>query len=315
MVGLLEFDGYNSSDITAYESLAGLPNVTVTNVYIDSYNGAAGTGDDEVSLDIELAISMAPGLSSVIVYEASTNNSGDDILNRMATDNVAKQLSSSWTFGIDSSTHGIFQQFAMQGQSYFNASGDSGAYSSSIPSPADSTNITSVGGTTLTTSGPGGTWVSETAWSWFPGQTNATSGGISTRFQLPSWQQGISMTNNQGSTSMRNIPDVALTADDIWVLYNNGSSGSFGGTSCAAPLWAGFIALVNQQAASYGEATAGFINPAIYAIMTVKRTNYASAFHDITTRQQHQQQQSRQVLCPWEDLTYAPAGAHRPAAT
>ena len=100
----MEFDGYYANDITAYESLAGLPNVTVTNVYIDSYNGAAGPGNDEVSLDIEMAISMAPGLSAVIVYEASTNNSGDDILNRMATDNVAKQFSSSWTFGIDSTT-------------------------------------------------------------------------------------------------------------------------------------------------------------------------------------------------------------------
>ncbi len=281
LVGLLEFDGYTNSDITAYESLAGLPNVTVTNVYIDSYNGAAGPGDDEVSLDIELAISMAPGLAAVIVYEASTNNSGDDILNRMATDNVAKQLSSSWTFSIDSTTRTIFQQFAMQGQSYFNASGDSGAYPGSIPSPADSTNVTSVGGTTLTTSGPGGTWASETVWSWFPTFADAGSGGISTRYKIPSWQQGISMTANQGSTTMRNVPDVALTADNIWVIYKNGTSGEFGGTSCATPLWAGFIALVNQQAAGYGIPTVGFINPAIYAIG--KGTNYASAFHDITT--------------------------------
>lgn len=282
-VGLLEFDGYYTNDITAYESLAGLPSVNVTNVLLDGYDGTPGSNDDEVSLDIETAISMAPGLSAVIVYEGGPNGLGDDILNEMATDNIAKQLSSSWTFGIDAATPPIFQQYAAQGQTYLNASGDSGAYTASSPppSPADETNITSVGGTTLTTSGPGGAWVSETVWSWFPGQTDAGSGGISATYAIPTWQQGIDMSANMGSTTMRNIPDVALTADNIWVIYNNGSTGDFGGTSCATPLWAGFIALVNQQAAINAEPTVGFINPAIYAIG--KGPSYTACFHDITT--------------------------------
>ncbi len=282
-VGLLEFEGYYANDITAYKSLAGLPNVTVTNVLLDEFDGTPGSADDEVSLDIEMAISMAPGLSAVIVYEGGPGGNGDDILNRMATDNLAKQLSASWTFPIDSSTPPIFQQFAAQGQSYFNASGDSGAYTASSPppSPADETNITSVGGTTLTTSGPGGAWVSETVWSWFPGQAYAGSGGISATYAIPSWQQGIDMSLNMGSTTRRNIPDVALTANNVWVIYDNGASGEFGGTSCAAPLWAGFIALVNQQAAINAEPTVGFINPAIYAIG--KGSTYTACFHDITT--------------------------------
>ena len=118
-LGLLEFDGYYSSDISAYVSQAGLPGVTLTNVLIDGYNGAAGLHNDEVALDIEMAISMAPGLSKVIVYE-SPNTGGssitDDMLNRMATDNSAKQLSASWGYPIDSVTEQIFQQFAVQGQ-------------------------------------------------------------------------------------------------------------------------------------------------------------------------------------------------------
>jgi hypothetical protein len=89
------------------------------------------------------------------------------------------------------------------------------------------------------------------------------------------------MINNHGSTTMRNVPDVALTGDNVFVVYSNGISGSFGGTSCASPLWAGFIALVNQQAVANGQATVGFINPAIYTIG--KGTNYATDFHDITT--------------------------------
>src|SRR2546430_2839990 len=55
---------------------------------------------------------------------------------------------------------------------------------------------------------------SETAWNWnSTGQgTSATGGGISTAFTIPSWQQGIDMTANQGSTTMRNVPDVAMVA-------------------------------------------------------------------------------------------------------
>src|SRR5258708_22788842 len=89
------------------------------------------------------------------------------------------------------------------------------------------------------------------------------------------------MAANSGSTAVRNVPDVALTADSVFVDYNNGSSGGFGGTSCAAPLWAGFCALVNQQSVAASGTTVGFLNPALYAIAA--GTNYANCFHDITT--------------------------------
>jgi subtilase family serine protease len=89
------------------------------------------------------------------------------------------------------------------------------------------------------------------------------------------------MASNGGSTTKRNVPDVALTATGIWVIYFGGRHGSFGGTSCAAPLWAGFTALVNQNAANNGEPAVGFLNPALYAIL--KGPNYASCFHDIAS--------------------------------
>jgi hypothetical protein len=286
-VGLLEFDsGYYQSDVTNYEGLAGLPNVPVKAVLLDGYDGGPGGGNDEVSLDIEVAIAMAPGLSSVIVYEGSTT---DDILNRMATDNLAKQLGASWTYGIDAVSDQIFLQFAAQGQSFFNASGDSDAYVTNIYPPAtptDDPNITCVGGTTLTTSGPGGAWVSETVWNWdveyAPYDDGiGTGGGISITYPIPTWQLGVSMVSNHGSTTYRNIPDVALTADNVFVVYDDGASGSFGGTSCATPLWAAFVALVNEQAVANGRPTLGFINPAIYALG--KSVNYNNCFHDIVT--------------------------------
>jgi uncharacterized repeat protein (TIGR03803 family) len=276
-VGLLEFDsGFYTNDITAYKNLSGLPDVPVLAVLLDGYSGAAGSANDEVSLDIEMAISLAPGLSQVLVYEGDTT---DDILNRMATDNIAKQLSASWTYPIDANSDQIFLQYAAQGQSFFNASGDSDAYAGPVPPPTDDPNITIVGGTTLTTTGPGGAWASETVWNW--GSGTGGGGGVSTGISIPPWQQGIDMSGNGGSTGFRNLPDVALTADNIWVNYGDGLSGSFGGTSCATPLWAAYTALANQLAVENNVATLGFINPAVYAIG--KGPGYGADFHDIAT--------------------------------
>jgi hypothetical protein len=72
-----------------------------------------------------------------------------------------------------------------------------------------------------------------------------------------------------------------MVAENIWVVYDDGLSGPFFGTSASTPLWAGFMALVNQQATANGQPTVGFINPAIYAIG--KGASYTACFHDITT--------------------------------
>ncbi|HZM02302.1 MAG TPA: protease pro-enzyme activation domain-containing protein, partial [Candidatus Saccharimonadales bacterium] len=133
-VGLFELDGYDVQDIMEYESLAKLPNMALTNILLDGFSGTAGANNLEVALDIDMAICMAPGLSRVIVYEGLTPN---DVLNRMATDNQARQLSSSWGFGpqTDPVRAQIFEEFAAQGQTMFQASGDSGAYSGQVSSP------------------------------------------------------------------------------------------------------------------------------------------------------------------------------------
>ena len=284
-VGLLQFDGFYATDIATYVSQAGLPTIPLVVVPIDGGVSKPGSGNSEVALDIEMAISMAPGLARVYVYEAPNPSPWVDLLSRMANDNLSRQLSCSWGGGSpDATAEQIFQQMAAQGQSFFNASGDSDAFTSAIPFPSDSPNITQVGGTTLTTTGPGGAYVSETAWNWglVNGSYAGTSGGVSTFYTIPGYQQGINMSTNLGSTTMRNVPDVALTGDDVYVVYNNGSSGVFGGTSCAAPLWAGFMALVNQQASIGGSPSVGFVNPIVYNIGKTN-ANYATIFHDTTT--------------------------------
>ncbi len=144
-VGLFELDGYFPGDITHYKNQAGLPDVPVTNVLVAGYSGAAGSNNVEVALDIEMAISMAPGLSNVIVYEGTDPNS---ILMQMVDDNLCSQASASWTFPINSTTTNLFHQFAVHGVSFFTASGDSGEYHNSPSPPTDDPYLTSVGGTT-----------------------------------------------------------------------------------------------------------------------------------------------------------------------
>jgi subtilase family serine protease len=99
MVGLLEADGYYTNDILAYESLAGLPNVPLQNILIDSFRGVPGTNNNEVALDIEMAISMAPGLASVVVFE-TPDSVPDwlDVLEIMSEQTQIKQFSSSWGY-------------------------------------------------------------------------------------------------------------------------------------------------------------------------------------------------------------------------
>ena len=301
MVGLVAFDGFYAKDITAYQSKAGLAGVPVQTVLIDGFDGTPTTGsqsgNEEVALDIEMATAMAPGLSRIIVFEGGPNGSPNDILNRMAASNQVKQLSCSWGWGGGprTTTDNIFKQMAAQGQSFFCASGDSDAFTtgansangvdntSLVNAPASSPYITVVGGTTLSTTGPGGAWQSEKVWNWgqHGGSYVGSSGGISSHYSIPSWQSGVSMASNGGSATQRNIPDVALIADNVYASYDNGSGGALGGTSCATPLWAGLTALINQQAAAAGKSSVGFLNPAIYAIGT--SLSYAANFHDTTT--------------------------------
>jgi subtilase family serine protease len=97
MVGLLQFDGFYQSDITAYEAAAGLPNVSIQTVLLDGYNGQpTSTGNMEVSLDIEMVLAMAPGVSKIVVFEAGPSGFPNDILNAMAANTQIKQFSSSW---------------------------------------------------------------------------------------------------------------------------------------------------------------------------------------------------------------------------
>jgi len=288
-LGLLEYYGYNIADVNTYFTNTGQTNtVPVVGIPTDGTSVSCtypSCDDTEQTLDITQAVSMAPGLAALNVYVGSSDTA---LLSSMSTHTtngkLDAQLSSSWTWepsdpGTDDP---YFKKFAAQGQSYFQAAGDSGAYrsSSQYVFPADDANVTAVGGTDLATSGAGGSWVAETVWS-------DGGGGYFTpdAIPIPLWQQlaGVITGANEGSTTLRNAPDVAAEANfDFYVCANqNGCTANYwGGTSFAAPMWAGYMALANQQAVANGHSTVGFINPTIYPLGL--GSGYDTDFHDIT---------------------------------
>src|ERR1035441_1146103 len=156
---------------------------------------------------------MAPCASraTILNYEGEAH----DVFNQIAVDNKAKQMTLSYGFGIDDTIRQIFLEFVAQGQSFFQASGDGGADLSGGGGLTGEPYATIVGGTALSTSGAGGPWQSETTW--------VGSGGGVSSYGIPAWQEGINMQTNQGSTTYRNYPDVALLADTaIFIYFKNG---------------------------------------------------------------------------------------------
>lgn len=293
IIALFELGGYQESDINEYTSYFGLPSPKLKNILV---RGGSGSGiNPEVTLDIELAIALAPE-SQIYIYEGPNSDQGVlDTYNRIATDNLARQVSTSWGLGENlvsaqylQAENAIFLQMAAHGQTIYAAAGDSGAYdnyanSSSlslvVDDPASQPFVTSVGGTRLNVNPISGAYESELVWNDGLGN-GAGGGGVSSVWAIPSWQANVSTIT---SKTHRNVPDVSLNADTYtgYSIYHDGQWVVYGGTSCAAPLWAAFTACVNQELAASQKPVLGFANPALYAIGI--GSSYTENFHDITS--------------------------------
>jgi subtilase family serine protease len=291
-LGLFELLGTDLTDLTTYYTNVGQTNnVPVTLKSVDTQNTLCKepTCDDtEQTLDMTQAIGMAPGLSSLVMYIGTGGLSGqtiDDagILNAMATASpLNAQLSCSWGWRpTDNTTDDpYFEEFAAQGQNFFVAAGDDGKWTKSVFYwPTEDPYIVSVGGTDLETSAAAGPWASETGWS-------DTGGGISPDdFAIPSWQVATAAGCAKCSQTYRNGPDVSGNSNFTFYVCADQeacTANEYGGTSFATPMWAGYLALANEQYLANGNSsTLGFINPAIYAIGL--GANYDTDFHDITS--------------------------------
>jgi subtilase family serine protease len=276
-------------------------------------------GQTEVTLDIDMVLALAPAATGIYVYEDDENVDAAaplTIFTRMANDlapgsggkPLLQVISCSWGNAeqlIDPSIiqgeNTLFQQMAAQGQSLFCSSGDNGAYdlfdpnlpaltSPAVDNPSSQPFATGVGGTTLsyiqpaTSAGSGtvtpGAYVGEIAWSIGTPAINpeGSGGGVSSIWPKPDYQIGAG-----ASPTRRDVPDVSLNADPNtgYSIYVAGAAEVIGGTSAAAPLWAAYTALINQQRALNGLGTLGFLNPLIYPIGA--SSSYTTDFHDVTS--------------------------------
>jgi kumamolisin len=298
-IALFEFAGTDLADLTTYYKNVGqtepyTPTLVSTGGFATSCvdSGSSACDDTEQTLDMTQAMGMAPGSTMLYMYvcgSVKANGSGSisdtACISAMVSNALAplsKQIGCSWgwTPADPSTLDPYFEQMASQGQNFFAASGDSSAWSASNEAwPADDANIVSVGGTDLTTASAGGPWKSETAWA-------DSGGGISPdSIPIPSWQQlsGVITSSNHGSTTLRNGPDVAANANFTFYVcadQTTCTANNYGGTSFAAPMWAGYLALANQQAATNGESI-GFIDPIIYP--AALGSSYSTLFHDNTS--------------------------------
>ncbi len=285
-LGLFEYEGTDLADLTTYyknvgQTLPITPVLLSTDGTSTSCVYSSGCDDTEQTLDMTQALGMAPGLSSLVVYIGTTDTA---IISAMTTHSPLPTTigcSWGWTPADPTTLDPYFQKMAMQGQNFFAASGDSSTWSSKNEAwPADDANVVSVGGTDLTTASAAGPWKSETAWV-------DSGGGISPdKIAIPSYQQlsGVINSTNKGSTTYRNGPDVSANANFTFYTCADQTTclaNEYGGTSFAAPMWAAYIALVNQQLVAKGDSTIGFLNPTIYAQNVT--SSYSSDFHDITS--------------------------------
>jgi kumamolisin len=297
VLALFEQAGFPQSDLKTYEKQYKLPNVPARMIAVNGSGLGLNGTTIEADLDMEAAIGLNPALKQILVYVDSYTNDDFttgllDSLNQIAEDNLASVASIS--YGQDEVESGdmaieaestALTQLAAQGISVFVSAGDYGAggfeTGLNVMDPASQPEVTAAGGTALTVNAQEN-WVSEVVWNDVNG---ATGGGVSAYWPIPSYQlvkgQSVAVKNG-GSSTMRNVPDVASDASDMtpYSVYCHSGGGWFGegGTSFAAPSWAAMTTIVNADRVNLGLARVGFFNPLIYKLGAKEK-----GFHDVVT--------------------------------
>lgn len=289
-IGIIELEGgYRSADLKTYFHELGLAAPKVKAIRVDgarNHPTNADSADTEVMLDIEIAASVAPA-AAIAVYFAPNTDKGfldaittaiHDTTNRPSVISISwGNAEKNWTAQAMTSFDQAFQTAAALGVTICCASGDAGsgdenpedlAQLGESPDghahadfPASSPYALACGGTRLAASGHAIT--RETVWDDDP-LRSATGGGVSDFFAVPAYQAatGVPASANPGKHKGRGVPDVAANADPNtgYRVRVDGQEFVVGGTSAAAPLWAGLVALLNQRLAN----AVGLLNPMLY---------------------------------------------------
>jgi len=298
-------DPHIRSDLKAFDQQFGLPAPNLTIIDPQGKPCTDSSWSVETSLDVEWSHVTAPKAAIDLLQAAVPNTTdvygawsyaishhlGNQISNSFGGAGCYSQPACNATIGqgigacnsvVGTSgvnVTAILNKAARAGVTILASAGDSGAWgqgtSTTEPIPADCAGVLTVGGTTLTVSSSGA-YVGESAWS-------GTGGGYATQAE-PRYQKAVKIPDAYHALAK---PDVAADADPgsgVWV-YNQGW-GVVGGTSLSCPLWAGFMADVNEVRAANHLGPAGFVNPFLYKTVYGVRghsTNYSLDFHDITS--------------------------------
>jgi kumamolisin len=277
-IAVLELGGgFRRSRLRRYFEQLGKPMPALSAVSVDGARNRPGHdhgADGEVVLDVEVIGAIAPGAEQ-LVYFAPASDRGflDAVTTALFDPRGPSILSISWGQAeaewTEQGRHALDQAFraaALLGITVCAASGDNGwtdgltGRVAHVDYPASSPHVLACGGTHLAVTNRG---VDEVVWNDHDG--NATGGGVSSLYDVPSWQAGarVPPSVNEGRPG-RGVPDVAGNADPHsgWLVGDGIDDHPFGGTSAVAPLWAALVAQLNQHLGS----RAGFLNPLLYEL-------------------------------------------------
>jgi kumamolisin len=301
-----EIDGYNQANLNKFAHQYNLPAFDAQGGFT-VVGGEAGKDEGESDMDLETVREIAPQAKIVYynVLQDATASSFAGVL-VAAFNNVNKEYPGAvWTLSIGQCEKALsFSDLNAEnaaaaaaeahGTTIFAASGDTAGLEcvnqpnwGSAPSqgdigvwqPAVLPAVTGVGGTTLSIN-TAGDYYGETTW-YYPALGQGTSGGVSTMIAQPSWQvgQGLPAPTNR---TPRRVPDIAAVGDPLTgnAIYEGGWTQG-GGTSLATPIWAGYVALIDQYLHQHGKAPVGFINPDLYYF--ADHTEPYPALHPVTT--------------------------------
>jgi kumamolisin len=288
---IFAFNGFAQSDLDAFATMNGLPTLTPELVG-DQLSEPYG----ETTMDLEVAHAIAPDAKKVVVNARPTVQ-GDGAfqkIGQMFEDTDRRFPGAIWTLSIGwgcdklltaadlAPVRSALATAHTHGTTAFNASGDlagleckGGDDWDSPPGPGDVgldsiaslPEMTSVGGTTLSTDATG-RWLAEQAWFDVP-LSQGTGGGVSSLFDMPPWQLAASdQIPRDRNTGKRLTPDISAVADPFTgvKIVLNGDTVVGGGTSQSAPIWAGLAAVMTQFLKANGGSGIGDINPLLYRI-------------------------------------------------
>jgi len=282
-IGLIELGGgYRPADIREYFHALGLQPPTLRSISVNQADNRPTTpqsADCQVALDIEVAGAVAPGAAIAVYFAPNTARGFQDAISTAIHDQLNKprvlsigwgNAEITWTKQSMENFNQLAQEAGMLGITVTVAAGENAAPDGlvngidQVDFPASCPHVLAAGGTRLIATN--GATESETVWN--DGiRGGATGGGFSRVFARPPWQAAVVAQSGRG------VPDVAGNADPEtgYNILVDGERQVVGGTSAAAPLWAGLIVLLNQKL----NQRLGFINPMLYNI------DQSSGFRDI----------------------------------